>query len=70
MSKWPERRVSLPQDQPIRYFASLQVRVSGFVRLCTIAYLYFTREEETVARMERVATCLSHPPEEQQGTKN
>lgn len=30
MSKWPERRVSLPQDQPMRYFAFADVRDSGF----------------------------------------
>lgn len=32
MSKWPDRRVSLPQDQPTRYFAEGLVRDSVLFR--------------------------------------
>lgn len=34
MSKWPVRRVSLPQDQPTRYFAVGLVRDSIWILAC------------------------------------
>lgn len=39
MSKWPERRVSLPQDQPTRYLDAglerMSVRIWGLISLAS-----------------------------------